>query len=73
MVLSGDDDVLQIWINVGQRLTILAIGVDGCSLGIFLSPIISSFSLLLGIGTARYRLKDCLKEPLNRYYPVVLI
>ena len=39
-----------------QRFTVLQVGADGCSLLIFLSPIISSFSLSLGVEAARYRL-----------------
>ena len=58
-----------IWITVGQGPTALAVGADGGCLGIFsliypfcpLSPSVWE--------TARYRLKYCLKGPLNQKQP----
>ena len=54
-----------IWISVGQGPTVLAVGVGGGCLDIFtliypVSPLSSSLW-----ETARYRLKYCLKGPLN--------
>ena len=54
-----------IWIIVGQGPTALAVGAGGGWSGHFYSRLsfLSSFSLSLG--EARYRLKYCLKGPLN--------
>ena len=54
-----------IWITVGQGPTALAVGAGGGCLDIF--TLIYPFSLLSSSlwGTARYRLKYCLKGPLN--------
>ena len=57
--------VLLIWIIVGQGPTALAVGAGGGGLDIFtlrylFSPLSPSFW-----ETARYRLKYCLKGPLN--------
>ena len=62
--------VLLIWIIVGQVPTALAAGVSGGCLDIF-SPN-CYFSLLFPSlwETARYRLKYCLKEPLNPKQPI---
>ena len=60
-----------IWITVGQGPTALAIGAGGGCLDILLSSILSllfSFSQCLW-ETARYRLKYCLKGPLNPKQP----
>ena len=54
-----------IWITVGQGPTVLAVGADGGCLDIFtlLYPFTTLPTSLWE--TARYRLKYCLKEPLN--------
>ena len=52
------------WIIVGQEPIALAVGADGGCLDIFLSSIFFLFFLPLW-ETARYRLKYCLKGPLN--------
>ena len=54
-----------IWIRVGQGPTALVVGAGGGCLDIFtlIYPVLSSFSL--SWETARYRLKYCLKGPLN--------
>ena len=54
-----------IWITVGQGLTALAVGAGGGCLDIF--TLIYPFSPLSPSlwETARYRLKYCLKGPLN--------
>ena len=54
-----------IWITVGQGPTALVIGAGGSCLDIFNSPLsfLSSFSLSLEM--VQYRLKYCLKGPLN--------
>ena len=61
--------VLLIWIIVGQGLTALAVGADGGCLDIF--SLVYHFSLLSPSlwGTARYRLKYCLKGPLSPKQP----
>ena len=57
--------VLLIWIRVGQWPTALAVGAGGGCLDIFsLVYCFSSLSPSLW-ETARYRLKYCLKGPLN--------
>ena len=56
--------VLLVWIRVGQGPTALAIGAGGSCLDIFTLSILSSLSPSLW-ETARYRLKYCLKGPLN--------
>ena len=58
-----------LWIAVGQRPTALAVGVGGVCLDIF--TLIYPFSALSPSlwETARYRLKYCLKEPLNPKQP----
>ena len=60
--------VLLIWITVGQGPTALAVGAGGGCLDIFLSSMFSPFFLPL-CETARYRLKYCLKGPLNPKQP----
>ena len=59
-----------IWITVGQGPTALSVGAGGGCMDIFILvyPFLSSFSLPLG-ETARYRLKYCLKGPLNPNQP----
>ena len=53
------------WITVGQGPTALAVGAGGGCLDIF-TLIYSFFPLSLSLWeTARYRLKYCLKGPLN--------
>ena len=61
-----------ILITVGQGPIALAVGAGGGCLDIFtlICPF-SSFSLSLG--DARYRLKYCLKGPLNPKQPTILI
>ena len=59
-----------IWISVGQGLTVLAVGAGGGCLDIF--TLIYPFSTLSPPSlweTARYRLKYCLKGPLNPKQP----
>ena len=54
-----------IWITVGQGLTALAVGAGGGCLDIF-TLIYPFFPLSPSLWeTARYRLKYCLKGPLN--------
>ena len=54
-----------IWITVGQGLTALAVGGSGGCLDIF-TLIYPFFPLSPSLReTARYRLKYCLKRPLN--------
>ena len=61
--------VLGIWITVGQGPTALAVGAGGGCLDIFtLVYLFSSLSPPLW-KTARYRLKYCLKGPLNPKQP----
>ena len=58
-----------IWITAGQGPTALAVGASGGCLDIFtLIHPFSSLSLSLW-KTARYRLKYCLKGPLNPKQP----
>ena len=56
---------LRIWIIVGQGPTVLAVGAGGGCLDIF--TLLYPFSPLSAClwETARYRLKYCLKGPLN--------
>ena len=56
-----------IWVIVGQGPTVLAVGADGGCLNIF-TPITLFLSPSLW-ETARYRLKYCLKGPLNPKQP----
>ena len=58
-----------IWMIVGQGPTVLAVGAGGGSLDIF--TLIYLYSPLWE--TARYRLKYCLKGPLNPKQPTNLI
>ena len=58
-----------VWIAVGQGPTALVVGAGGVAWTFLLSPILfSSLSPSLW-ETARYRLKYCLKGPLNRKQP----
>ena len=57
-----------ILITVGQGPFALAVGAGGGGLDILLSSILSPLSLSLW-ETARYRLKYCLKGPLNPKQP----
>ena len=58
-----------IWITVGQGPTALAVGAGGGCLDIF-TLIYPFFSLSPSLWeAARYRLKYCLKEPLNPKQP----
>ena len=59
-----------IWITVGQGLTALTVGAGGGSLDIF--TLIYPFSPFSPPHweTARYRLKYCLKGPLNPKQPI---
>ena len=58
-----------IWMIVEQGPTVLAVGAVGCCLNIFI--LIYAFSSLSPSlwETARYRLKYCLKGPLNPKQP----
>ena len=56
-----------IWITVGQGPTALTVGVGGGRLDIF--SLACPFSPLSPWETARYRLKYCLKGPLNPKQP----
>ena len=56
--------VLLIWVRVRQGPTALAVGAGGGCLNIF--SLVYHFSFLSpSLWTARYRLKYCLKGPLN--------
>ena len=55
-----------IWMIVGQGPNALAVGADGGCLDIFTLHYPFSHLLPLSGGTARYRLKYCLKGPLNQ-------
>ena len=61
--------VLLIWITVGQGPTVLTVGAGGGCLDVF--TLIYPFSPLSPSlwETARYRLKYCLKGPLNPKQP----
>ena len=61
--------VLLVWMIVGQGPTALALGAGGCCLDIF--SLIYLFSILSPSlwETAQYRLKYCLKGPLNPKQP----
>ena len=60
-----------IWITVGQEPTALTVGAGGGCLDIF--TLIYPFSPLSPSlwETARYRLKYCLKGPLNPKQPII--
>ena len=58
----------KIWITVGQEPTALAVGAGGVVWTFLLSSIFSPLSPSLW-ETARYRLKYCLKGPLNPKQP----
>ena len=58
-----------IWITVEQGPAALAVGAGGRCLDIFLSSILSLLFLPLFLETVRYRLKYCLKGPLNPKQP----
>ena len=57
-----------IWMIVGQGPTVLAVGAGGVVLTFLLSSILSPLSPSLW-EMARYRLKYCLKGPLNQKQP----
>ena len=61
--------VLPVWIRVGQRSVMLAIGAGGGCLDIFSLVYHSSFLSPSLWETAQYRLKYCLKEPLSPKQP----
>ena len=62
--------VLLIWILVGQEPKIvLAVGAGGVLLDTFFLSSVFSISLLPLCETARYKLKYCLKGPLNSKQP----
>ena len=65
--------VLLIWITVGQGPTTLAVGAGGGCLDIF--SLVYHFSFLSPSlwETARYRLKYCLKGPLNPKQPTNIL
>ena len=57
-----------IWMIVGQGLIALAVGADGSCLDIFI--LLYPFSFFISLWeTAQYRLKYCLKGPLNPKQP----
>ena len=59
-----------IWITVGQGPTALVVGAGGGCFGRFYSHLSFSLLFLLSLWeTARYRLKYCLKGPLNPKQP----
>ena len=59
-----------IWMIVGQGPIVLAVGADGRLFGHFFSRLSFLFSFFLPLWeTARYRLKYCLKVPLNPKQP----
>ena len=58
-----------ILITIGQGTTTLAVGAGGGCLDILLSSILSFLFLPLFWETAIYRLKYCLKGPLNPKQP----
>ena len=72
IALSLAECVLLIWSRVGQGPTALAVGAGGDGLDIF--SLVYHFSLLSPSlwETARYRLKYCLKGPLNQKQPTSL-
>ena len=57
-----------IWMIVGQGPIVLVVGAGGGCLDILPSSILSPLSPSL-LETARYRLKYCLKRPLNPKQP----
>ena len=61
-----------IWLTVGQGPTVLAVGAGGGCLDIF--TLLYPFSYLSPSlwETARYRLKYCLKGPLNPKQPTTI-
>ena len=61
--------VLLIWIRVGQGPTVLAVGAGGGCLDIFTFIYLFSHLFPSLLETARYRLKYCLKGPLNPKQP----
>ena len=65
--------VLLIWIIVGQGPIVLAIGADGGCLDIFSLNYLFSFLSPSLWETARYRLKYCLKGPLNPEQPTNIV
>ena len=58
-----------IWIIVGQGPTVLAVGAGGDCLDIFTLIYLFSFLSPSLWDTTRYRLKYCLKGPLNPKQP----
>ena len=58
-----------IWLIEGQGPIALAVGADGGCLDIFTLPYLFSLLSLSLWGTVRYRLKRCLKGPLNPNQP----
>ena len=58
-----------IWMIVGQGSIALAVGAGGGLFGHFYSPLSFLSSSFLLWETARYRLKYCLKGPLNQKQP----
>ena len=57
-----------IWMIIGQGHTALAVGAGGV-VWTFYSPLFFLSSISLSWETARYRLKYCLKGPLNPNQP----
>ena len=58
-----------IWVIVGQGPIALTVGAGGGLFGHFFSPLSFLLFLPLSGGTAQYRLKYCLKGPLNPKQP----
>ena len=61
--------ILLVWVIVGQRPIVLAVGAGGGCLDIFSLIFLFSFLPPSLWETARYRLKYCLKGPLNSKQP----
>ena len=61
--------VVLIWIIIGQGPIALSVGVGKGCLDIFSLVCLSFFCVSISSGTARYKLKYCLKGPLNPKQP----
>ena len=61
--------VLLVWLIAGQGPIALAVGAGEGLFGHFFSLLSFLISFSLSLGNARYRLKYCLKGPLNPKQP----